>query len=473
MVPSRFNVQIPLRGRGEVFLLNTLSDAQLLVSADVAALFDRFSAPAMDDQALCADEREAVALLAEQGFLVADHESEGRALDQYFASVREGRDELRVTVLTTLQCNFACDYCYQGDFDDHGRLAEKMSMATAARVAAWIEAKLDEIQPKRFSLMFFGGEPLLNQPVMFYLAERLWHASRARGVEMVASLITNGLLLTPEIVDRLKPFGLYGVKVTLDGDRATHDRLRPLRGGQGTFDRIIENLRRVAGRCAIGIGGNFDVETADRYPALLDFLRAQDFAGVLAKVSFKPVIKPAPGAAGQRPGAAGLIPLTAVGADGRPLGGACMTSAGSGSSVCDSCHFVDEKLAFLREETKKRGFRTPDGVHMGPCEIHRRHAHTIGPDGSLYACPGFSGEPTQSVGHIDGRSEAWRRQAAERFERVAAWKECTDCPFVPVCAGGCTTASHVELGDLDRPSCHRGSFEAGVAALAADAAAAS
>ena len=149
-----------------------------------------------------------------------------------------------------------------------------------------------------------------------------------------------------------------------------------------------------------------------------------------------------------------------------------MMKAGAGASVCDSCHFVYESLAFLREETKKRGFPTPDGVHMGPCEIHRRHAHTIGPDGSLYACPGFSGEPTQSVGHIDGRSEAWRRQAAERFEKIAAWQSCTDCPFVPVCAGGCTTVSHVELGDLDRPSCHRVSFEAGVASLAADAAAA-
>ena len=65
---------------------------------------------------------------------------------------------------------------------------------------------------------------------------------------MGISIITNGLLLTPEVVDRLLPFGLSGVKITLDGDRDTHNRMRPLRGGQGTFDRIIENIRRVAGR---------------------------------------------------------------------------------------------------------------------------------------------------------------------------------------------------------------------------------
>ena len=33
------------------------------------------------------------------------------------------------------------------------------------------------------------------------------------------NVITNGLLLSPEVVGRLVPFGLNGVKVTLDGDR--------------------------------------------------------------------------------------------------------------------------------------------------------------------------------------------------------------------------------------------------------------
>ena len=166
--------------------------------------------------------------------------------------------------------------------------------------------------------------------------------------------------------------------------------MRPLRGGQGTFDKILNNVRQVADRCRIAIGGNFDESSVDSYPALLDFLREQEFADKLAKVAFKPIIREAKP---QQP--KGFIPLTAVGGEGKPLNGTCMTSAGAGVSTatgaCDSCHFLDDKMSFLREETTKRGFKTVDGVHMGPCEIHKQHAHTIGPDGSLYACPGFAG----------------------------------------------------------------------------------
>ena len=94
-------------------------------------------------------------------------------------------------------------------------------------------------------LTFFGGEPLLNLPVMYDLAERAWQRDRRRAACACAiSIITNGLLLTPEVVDRLLPYGLNGIKITLDGDRDTHNRMRPLRGGQGTFDRIVENIRR-------------------------------------------------------------------------------------------------------------------------------------------------------------------------------------------------------------------------------------
>ena len=463
MQPSMFNVQVPVADGRSVFLMNTFSDAQVLVSSDVTTLIERASS---DQASFTDEEREAIDALVENGFLVESRSRERDALEQYFRDLREDTEQLRVTVLTTLQCNFACDYCFQGDHGDYNKFAEKMSLETAAKVVAWIEERLDHVRPSKFVLTLFGGEPLLNLPVAYYLAEQCHALCQARGISQGISLITNGLLLTSDVVDRLNQYGLYGVKVTLDGDRDTHNRMRPLRGRQGTFDKIIENVRRVADKVPITIGGNFDESSADSYPALLDFLREQEFADRIAKVNFKPIIKPFTEETPK-----GIIPLTVVGDGGKPLNGTCMTTAGAGfskgSSVCDSCHFVDEKMSFLRAETRKRGFPTPDGVHMGPCEIHRRYAYTVGPDGSLYACPGFTGSKTESTGHIDGRHERWRQAAADRFERLRPLKsECGDCSFIPVCGGGCSVAAHTELGDMYEPSCHKGAFDTAVVGLA-------
>jgi uncharacterized protein len=461
VVPSIFNVRVPLPD-GDVFLLNTLTDAQARVSSEVAALVDRLAADSAAPDGLTAPEREAVATLTEQGFLVSDRAAERASLEEWFHDFREDASQLRVTVLTTLQCNFACGYCIQGDHGDYNARAHKMSLDTAARVAGWVEERLDALGPRTFVLTFFGGEPLLNLPAVYALAERLWDAARTRGVTMSINVITNGLLLTPDVVDRLVPLGLNGVKVTLDGDREAHNHSRPLRGGQGTFDRIVDNLRRVAGRCSIAIGGNFDAAFVDRYPALLAFLREQPFASSISKVAFKPVIRSRPAPAAPR-----IIPLRPVAAGGEALGGACMTAAGSGGhSPCDGCHFVDEHMAFLREETRRHGFPTPDGVHMGPCEIHRRHAYTIGPDGALYACPGFSGDASEAVGHIAGGADPAHAAAAARFERLAAWRQCGDCAFIPVCGGGCTAASHHELCDMNAPTCHKHGFETALVSLA-------
>ena len=127
---------------------------------------------------------------------------------------------------------------------------------------------------------------------------------------------------------------------------------------------------------------------------------------------------------------------------------------------------VDDETTFLRDETRKHGFPTPDGVHNGPCHVHMEHAQTIGPDGSLYACPGFTGEKALSTGHIDGRLDSWRETAREKFLRLSPCKECGDCAFIPVCAGGCVTNSHTMLGDMNLPTCHKTSFESAVVSLA-------
>src|SRR5882762_1348860 len=189
MHSSIFNLRVPLPARDEVFLMNTITDAQLVVSSDVAALLDRAQG-GLAGARPSDEEREALELLWDNGFLVESAHADRQRLDQYLTDVKGNTDELNVTVLTTLQCNFACDYCFQGDHGDYNKHADKMSPDMADRVATWIERELDRVSPEKLVVTFFGGEPLLNLPAMYTLAERAWRATQERGVEIYINIIT-------------------------------------------------------------------------------------------------------------------------------------------------------------------------------------------------------------------------------------------------------------------------------------------
>src|SRR4029077_11489025 len=126
MQPSMFNLRVPLEARDEVFLMNTLTDAELIVSQDVVSLLDRCANGFEDFDELDGESRQALDVLKDNGFLVANREADQRALDRFFATTSSDKSELAITILTTLQCNFACDYCFQGDHGDYNKFADKM-----------------------------------------------------------------------------------------------------------------------------------------------------------------------------------------------------------------------------------------------------------------------------------------------------------------------------------------------------------
>jgi uncharacterized protein len=432
----------------DVFLFNTLTDAVVVVSEQV---FDACVVGRPPDRIEAGDAQalhEAGTQLREMGFLVDAPEDDDRALSNYLAAVRDSRDELCVTVLTTLRCNLSCRYCVQGDHSPH---APHMTPEGADAVGEWLAARLDVVQPARLVVTFFGGEPLLNVPALERVASHAHRAATGRGIDVSLAVITNGVLLSRALVDRLLPLGLRTVKVTLDGDAGVHDRLRPTRGGRGSFDVILENLRAIAGTCRISIGGNLTVASADACLRLMDLIAAEPFRPSLGSVSFKPVV----------PAARREPPLTAAGGSG--------SVPSRGHAACDTCDtrgLSDERWAWLREQAAARGLPVPDGVHMGPCEIHRRHSYTVGPDGRLYACPGYAGLDAYAVGHIARAPSPSEEHMLVRRSRLAAWRACGDCSFVPVCAGGCSVAGSSEHGDMEAPACHKPAFEAAVASMA-------
>lgn len=55
-------------------------------------------------------------------------------------------------------------------------------------------------------------------------------------------LVTNGYLLTKETIELLDEIGITRVQITIDGMKSNHDARRPLRNGDGTFERLISNL---------------------------------------------------------------------------------------------------------------------------------------------------------------------------------------------------------------------------------------
>ncbi len=136
----------------------------------------------------------------------------------------------------TNQCNLRCRHCYQDDFsrkeDLDGEGLKKVTDNIVAALQAW-EAKA--------CIHLTGGEPLLKSE-LFPLLEYL---DQLPEVEELG-IITNGLLLNDEILDRLAALRRFKtIKISLDGaDAQVHDRIR----SAGNFDRVVKNVPLVQKR---------------------------------------------------------------------------------------------------------------------------------------------------------------------------------------------------------------------------------
>jgi hypothetical protein len=155
MAASIFNLRVPVPG-GQVFLWNTLTDAEVMVTGDVAALLD---APPRSLAPIDADTREALSTLTEHGFLTDGRDADRLALAQYLHTVTHDRSELHISNLTTLACNVGCGYCYQGD-----RIVENL-YRIAPYVPIAIDGNIDPYDAASFSelLAFLRAQPFADR----------------------------------------------------------------------------------------------------------------------------------------------------------------------------------------------------------------------------------------------------------------------------------------------------------------------
>lgn len=129
----------------------------------------------------------------------------------------------------THKCNIkTCKQCYASDFFDSD--ATDMPKEDAFKIIDKLAA-MDTV-----SIFWSGGEPLIR---IDDVCECIQYA-RSRGI--ASSLVTNGTMLTPENVQKLKTAGLPIVYVSFDGaSKESNDAIR----GEGTFEKAVQGMKNV------------------------------------------------------------------------------------------------------------------------------------------------------------------------------------------------------------------------------------
>lgn len=401
---------------GEHVLYDVASDRYVGVDDRTLEAIGRWreAPPAAGEEAECAR------ALEELGLLVSGDAADDARLAAAEARAREGEPGTAyVTILTTLACNLACTYCIQKDHPQSGH----MDAETEAATVEWVLRAAASSGASRLVVHYIGGEPLLRKDFVLRTARRFAGAARELGLGFGWELTTNGLFLDLPFARALEAFGPGLVKITVDGDRETHDAARVHRDGRGTFDAVLAAVRAVALGCTgvrVGLGGNFRAGQEASFARLLERLEREGLSGRLEWIRFKPVIED----------------------------GGCGSACGTRDA--------NQSLVQLGRQAAERGLsrRQAGGVDdLSPCELHWDRAWIVDPEGLLYKCFAVAGRPEMSVGSV--------RQGLLRPAPLAAarpWEACGDCPFVPVCLGGCIGGRWVTEGRIG-VVCDRAAFE--------------
>ncbi len=424
---SKFNIFIPsFPQEGETLVFNTFTDSRVIINDELKKAMER----AEEKSPLNGDEIDYFNQLRELGIMVGDEVDEDRELQYWFQRFRYDSSILSITVLTTYACNLKCTYCFQDGLHSPSSLDRE----TSRKVIRWISEKLHALSPRTLELVFYGGEPLLNPKAIHIISRGISEITRPMGIQLNISIITNGVLINGELVDSLLPLGLKEIKVTLDGDQQAHDAKRPHRNGDGTFHTILANLLNVKEKVPISIGGNFDDSNKESIPRLLDLLQERGFNGHLKRVGFKPIFS-------------------------------SLETAKLPRSSFNTCTFSDidfEDMLWLRRETERRGFPCEGGIALGPCEAARENAYTMDPLGRIYKCPGSAGMDEFVIGNINEHELNYRNT---QFMTFNPCEICGDCPYIPLCGGGCRMGAYIKKGNFQDIACERRYFDKAAAEI--------
>lgn len=126
---------------------------------------------------------------------------------------------------------------------------------------------------KPTGVVFYGGEPLLNRPVLLdsvnYIRKKEKKLKLRQQIDL--TIITNGTNIDQKVAKELGDMGVY-IIISLDGRKNEHDKLRIYKNGQGTFNDVLSgyHLYQSAG-CRVGISCTIGCHNYDNLESIFNF----------------------------------------------------------------------------------------------------------------------------------------------------------------------------------------------------------
>jgi uncharacterized protein len=398
--PSRYNFFYPTESEGGILFNSRTGAAIAAQDATARAIVSLLQEPHRTHPEGSNFHRIKEILVREE-FLVPDDMDELDEIRKKRRARQAQTGGLSLTVAVTRACNFRCVYCYQ----DHP--VENMGFETAEALLRLVSDRL----PPATSLYvtWFGGEPLLNVEIIEFLSQRFKKICEEKDCSYDTFMVTNGYRLNVDMARRLSTLGIGAYQISIDGEQDYHDRQRPLAGGQGTFDVLMNNLSAVAKEVSsVAVRINLLRENVDSAEQLVNRLKAMQRETPTLSIALGRVDN-------------------------------CSDHCGTDhSTLLSNSEFSECKSALLGDDDA--GDCENSGLLPTPfdtvCCADRLNSYVIAPNGDVFKCWNSLGRSGDAIGRLGGpiadSANPWLEFQAD--DDV----ECRECKFLPVCQGGCS-----------------------------------
>jgi uncharacterized protein len=349
--------------------------------------------------------------LRKGGFLIDPELDELAAIRAAHYKARFGNRGFGLTIIPTLNCNFACDYCYERPNLSSVSEGQSgiMSDEVCSRIVKLCEERVE--QGGKLGVTWYGGEPLLAPQVIENLSREFIRICDERNANYSAGIITNGYLLDEDNMELLRRCEVGFAQVTIDGPREIHDKRRPLKSGGGTYERIIENLMRLPEDSGLRIAVRINVDKrngahVEQLLQELQMLGMERREGIV--LHFGHVF------AGN-----GACP---------DMSSQCMVTSEFSKFLVDVYRSAVE-LGFKQSHYPKQ--------MLANCGAVGNAIGVVEPNGNLQACWETVGQADKRTGVLDAAGVRYESNSFKWLGWTPFVKKCASCDILPLCMRGC------------------------------------